>query len=117
MNEDKDKARRESHEEPKPENDPRRKDLDEGEPIQRKQPPTAGTVESNPANISSDPPIQLEYESWPPSHPASEAPPEPRTFVPIIPPGPFKEDLEDTPPIDVSQSDSEPPLDTPHRTA
>ena len=74
-----------------------------------KRPKPIDTVESSTAQLSARPSIKIDYQPQPPTRPLTEAQQEPPRNIPLVPPGPFEPDEEESPPLDIDepQSDSQ----------
>ena len=73
-----------------------------------KQPEPQDTLESSAAQLPPRMPVKVEYQPRPPLHPLSEPPPhEPHRHIPVVPPGPFEPDKEDSPPLDFDEQQTD----------
>jgi len=75
-----------------------------------KRPKPADKVESSTAQLSARPSVKIEYRPQPPTRPLTETQQEPPRHIPLVPPGPFEPDEEESPPLDIDepQTDSQP---------
>lgn len=72
-----------------------------------KRPRPNDTVESSAAQLSARPSVKIEYQPRPPARPLTEAQQEPPKHIPLVPPGPFEPDEEESPPVDLDESQSD----------
>lgn len=75
------------------------------------KPAASATVTSAPAQLSPPMPAKIDYQPRPPLRSLSEPPQEPHRRIPIVPPGPFEPDQEESPPLNLD----EPALDDPNQ--
>ena len=65
----------------------------------RKQGGPGATLESTSAHLPARKTVQVNYQSVPPSRMCEEPPEEPSKQAPVVPPGDYQEDVDDSPPV------------------
>ena len=65
----------------------------------RKQGVPGSTLESSSAQLPARKTVQVNYQPAPPSRVREEPPEEPPKQAPVVPPGDYEEDVDDSPPV------------------
>lgn len=76
------------------------------EPRRKKRPPES-TLESKPVELPAHKAVRLHYQYAPPPMPYGLGPEEPPKKVPVVPPGNYEEDVDDSPPVDFERQQAE----------
>lgn len=105
--------------------DERPGDVVQGAPCDRQPEPdethaedsaTKDTVASTNAQLPPPTPAKIDYQPRPPLRSLSEPPQEPHKRIPVVPPGPFEPDQEDSPPLHLDEAQAGCAPDEPDQT-